>query len=88
VAAVRKRFPTLPFLLPGLDRQGRDLEATVLASFTGDVASCLIAVAGSVLYADKPRRAALEWRDRIRRALPPNRVLHSTNVGNRQNAGE
>ena len=48
-AAVRKRFPTLPFLLPGIGRQGGDVEAAVRASYTGDPASCLIAVAGAVI---------------------------------------
>jgi orotidine 5'-phosphate decarboxylase subfamily 2 len=67
-AAVRERFPTLPFLLPGIGRQGGDVEATVLASFTGDPASCLVAVAGAILYADNPRAAAIAWRDRMRRA--------------------
>ncbi len=64
---VRAAFPKLPFLLPGIGRQGGDLEAAVRAAFTGDSASCLIAVAGAVMYADEPRNAALAWRDRIRR---------------------
>ena len=57
----------LPFLLPGIGRQGGDVEAAVQASFTGDPASCLVAVAAAVMYADDPRRAAVVWRDRIRR---------------------
>ena len=68
VALVRARFPKQPFLLPGIGRQGGDVEATVRAAFTGDPASCLIAVAGAVMYADDPRAAALLWRDRIRAA--------------------
>ncbi len=67
-AAVRARFPTLPFLLPGIGRQGGDVDAAVQASFTGDAASCLIAVAGAIMYAAECRRAAIYWRDRIRRA--------------------
>jgi orotidine-5'-phosphate decarboxylase len=67
-AAVRAAFPALPFLLPGIGRQGGDLEAAVAAAFTGDPASCLVAVAGAVMYADDPRRAATGWRDRMRRA--------------------
>jgi orotidine 5'-phosphate decarboxylase subfamily 2 len=67
-AAVRARFPTLPFLLPGIGRQGGDVEATVRASLTSDPASCLIAIAGAIMYADDPRGAAIAWRDRIRRA--------------------
>ena len=41
-AAIRAAFPELPFLLPGVGRQGGDVEATVHASFTGDPASCLV----------------------------------------------
>ena len=67
-AAVRQRFPTLPFLLPGIGRQGGDVDATARASFTGDPASCLIAVAGAIMYADDCRGAAISWRDHIRRA--------------------
>jgi orotidine 5'-phosphate decarboxylase subfamily 2 len=67
-AAVRARFSTLPFLLPGIGQQGGDLDGTVRASFTGDPASCLIAVAGAIMYADDCRGAAISWRDRIRRA--------------------
>ena len=68
-SAVRAAFPDLPFLLPGIGRQGGDVEAAVRAAFTGDPASCLIAVAGAILYADDPRDAAMSWRDRVRRVV-------------------
>jgi len=73
VAAVRERFARLPFLLPGVGRQGGDVEAAVRASYTGDAASCLVAVAGAILYAEDSRAAAIEWRDRIRRAAKHSR---------------
>lgn len=66
VAEVRAKFPELPFLLPGIGRQGGDVETTVHAAFTGDPVSCLVAVGGAVMYAEDPRVAALEWRDRMR----------------------
>jgi orotidine 5'-phosphate decarboxylase subfamily 2 len=66
-SAVRARFPQLAVLLPGIGRQGGDLEAAVGAVFNGDPASCLVAVAGAIMYADDPRGAAIAWRDRIRR---------------------
>jgi orotidine 5'-phosphate decarboxylase subfamily 2 len=68
-AAVRAAFPRLPFLLPGLGRQGGDVEAAVRAAFTGDPVSCLVALASAIMYADDPRRAAIAWRDRMRRAV-------------------
>ena len=67
-ATVRAAFPRLPFLMPGIGRQGGDVEAAVRSSFTGDPSSCLVAVAGAIMYADDPRAAAIAWRDRVRRA--------------------
>jgi len=67
-AAVRAVFPALPFLMPGIGRQGGDVEAAVHAAFTGDPVTCLIGVAGAIMCADDPRSAAITWRDRIRRA--------------------
>ena len=66
-ALVRKRFAKLPFLLPGIGRQGGDVEASLRAAYTGDAASCLIAVAGAILYADDHKKEATLWRDRIRK---------------------
>ena len=68
IALVRQRFPRQPFLLPGIGRQGGDIQAAVRAAFTGDPASCLIAVAGAIMHADEPREVAVSWRDRIRAA--------------------
>lgn len=67
-AAVREKFPQLPFLLPGIGRQGGDVAASVRAAYNGDAASCLIAVAGAIMYAPDHRKEATMWRDRIRRA--------------------
>ena len=67
-AVVRKRFPKLAFLLPGIGRQGGDVEASVRAAYNGDAASCLIAVAGAIMYAQDHRKEATMWRDRIRKA--------------------
>lgn len=67
-ARVRAAFPKLPFLMPGIGRQGGNVEGAVRAAYNGDPASCLIGVAGAILYAADPRAAAIGWRDRIRRA--------------------
>jgi orotidine 5'-phosphate decarboxylase subfamily 2 len=68
-AIVRARFPDLPFLMPGIGRQGGDVVGAVRAAFNGDPASALIAVAGAILFADDPRAEAVTWRDRIRHAI-------------------
>lgn len=68
-AAVRAAHPNLPFLLPGIGRQGGDIESAVRAAFVGDPASCLVAVAGAIMYADDPRGAAVTLRDRMRRVV-------------------
>lgn len=68
VALIRERFPQQAFLLPGIGRQGGDLEATVRAAFNGEPSSCLIAVAGAIMYAEDPRTEAISYRNRIRAA--------------------
>ncbi len=68
-AKVRARFPKLPFLLPGIGRQGGDVGASVRAAYNGDAASCLIGVAGAIMYAEDHRKEATMWRDRIRKAV-------------------
>jgi orotidine 5'-phosphate decarboxylase subfamily 2 len=73
-AAIRARFPKLPFLLPGIGRQGGDVDAAMAASFTGDPASCLISVTGAIMYAGDPRASAISWRDRMRRAAERRRA--------------
>jgi orotidine 5'-phosphate decarboxylase subfamily 2 len=59
----------LPFLVPGVGAQGGDLEAALRAAWTGDEASCLVAVGRSVLYADDPGREAARLRAAIGAAL-------------------
>lgn len=68
-AQIRAAFPKLPFLMPGVGRQGGDVEAAVRAAYNGDPASCLIGVAGAIMYAEDRRTAAIAWRDRIRYAM-------------------
>ena len=68
VAAVRADSP-LPFLVPGVGAQGGDLEASVRAAWNGDEASCLLNVSRGILYAEDPRAAALDYRERINAVL-------------------
>jgi orotidine-5'-phosphate decarboxylase len=53
-----RRATKLPFLIPGVGAQGGDLEGSVRAAWNGDPASCLISASRSLLYAEKPARAA------------------------------
>jgi orotidine-5'-phosphate decarboxylase len=57
IADVR-RTTNLPFLIPGIGAQGGDVEGSVRAAWNGDPASCLISSSRSVLYAERPARAA------------------------------
>jgi orotidine-5'-phosphate decarboxylase len=53
-----RRATKLPFLIPGVGAQGGDLEGSVRAAWNGDPASCVISASRSLLYAEKPGRAA------------------------------
>jgi len=64
-ARIRRRFPDMPFLMPGVGGQGADVDAAVAAAYTGDPASCLLSASRSVLYASDPRAAAGALRDQI-----------------------
>jgi orotidine 5'-phosphate decarboxylase subfamily 2 len=64
IAEVR-RSSQLPFLIPGIGAQGGDLEGSVRAAWNGDPASCLVSASRSVLFADKPARAAEKAKDEI-----------------------
>jgi orotidine 5'-phosphate decarboxylase subfamily 2 len=70
IKILREAFPELPFLLPGVGRQGGDVSASVAAAYNGDPASCLVAVSGGILRAEDPRAAAISFRDEISTALP------------------
>jgi orotidine 5'-phosphate decarboxylase subfamily 2 len=59
----------LPFLLPGIGAQGGDLEASLRAAWTGDVAGCLVNASRSVIYAEDPAAEARALRDRMRTVL-------------------
>lgn len=68
LAEVRKAS-RLPFLVPGVGAQGGDLEASVLAAWNGDEASCLVATSRAVLYADDPGAAARALKEQINSVL-------------------
>jgi len=65
LAEMRRTFPHLWFLVPGVGAQGGDLEATVRAGLDAHGRGLIINVARSVIFADDPRQAARALRDRI-----------------------
>ena len=72
-ATTLRAVSSLPFLMPGVGRQGGDVAAAVLAAATDDPASCVISVSGAVLYEPDPRAAAQRWLDEIRACEPVTR---------------
>ena len=64
-----RAFSDLPFLVPGVGAQSGELEASVLAAWNGDPASCLINSSRAVLYATDPALEARSLRDRMRLLL-------------------
>ncbi len=69
VAEMRRAFPEMPFLLPGIGAQGGDLESSVGAAWTGDEASCLVASSRSILYAADPGEAARRLKEAVNAVL-------------------
>ena len=64
-----RAFTNLPFLVPGVGPQGGELEASVLAAWNGDPASCLVNSSRGILYAADPGAEARRLRDRMRVVL-------------------
>jgi uridine monophosphate synthetase len=62
---VRACAPDAWLLVPGVGTQGGDLEATVAAGLRADGLGMVINVSRAVCYANDPRTAAREFRDRI-----------------------
>jgi uridine monophosphate synthetase len=77
LARVRALAPQAWILLPGVGAQGGDLEAALAAGLREDGLGVVVNSARGILYADDPRQAALELRQRInaaragRDSIPP-----------------
>jgi uridine monophosphate synthetase len=71
LTAVRAIAPDMWLLVPGVGAQGGDLEAAVAAGLRADGSGLIVNASRSVIYADDPRAAARELRDRINAAKPP-----------------
>ena len=68
LARVRDAAPEAWFLLPGVGAQGGDLESALTAGLRSDGLGVVVNSSRGIIYADDPRRAAAELRDRINQA--------------------
>ena len=68
LAAVRRRFPSVWILAPGIGAQGGSVDDAVAAGMGPDGSRILPVVARGVSGADDPAKAAREYRDAINRA--------------------
>lgn len=68
MAQIRAAWPNTWFLVPGVGAQGGDLDAALRAGLRPDGRGLVINSSRGIIYADDPRRAALETRDAINRA--------------------
>jgi len=65
VADIRARSPNAWFLVPGVGAQGGELASVLRAGLRPDGLGLVINSSRGIIYADDPRRAALELRDQI-----------------------
>jgi uridine monophosphate synthetase len=68
LARVRDAAPEAWFLLPGVGAQGGDLESALTAGLRADGLGVVVNSSRGIIYAEDPRRAAAELRDRINQA--------------------
>jgi len=66
--AVREMAPQTWVLLPGVGAQGGDLEAALAAGLDERGSGIIVSASRSIIYAENPRAAAQELRDRINAA--------------------
>lgn len=81
LALIRVDAPDTWFLVPGVGAQGGDLEAAVTAGLNAAGHGLIINATRSIIYADDPREAAHELRDRInaiRRRPQTQYTIHNT----------
>ncbi|MCS7286448.1 MAG: orotidine-5'-phosphate decarboxylase [Anaerolineae bacterium] len=67
VRAVREVAPEAWLLLPGVGAQGGDLEEALAAGLAEPEGRVVVNVSRDVIYAENPRQAAAEYRERINR---------------------
>ncbi len=70
LAQVRALAPDCWLLAPGIGAQGGDLRAAIEAGLDADGSGLIVPVSRSVIYADDPRKAAVDLRNRINEHRP------------------
>jgi uridine monophosphate synthetase len=77
---VREMAPQTWILLPGVGTQGGDLEAALAAGLDEQGSGIIVNASRSIIYAENPRIAAQELRDRINaaRSMPNSQILTSS----------
>ncbi|MFP3897487.1 MAG: orotidine-5'-phosphate decarboxylase [Anaerolineales bacterium] len=68
IADIRQSFPEMWFLVPGVGAQGGDVDAVLSAGLRPDGVGLVINSSRGIIYADDPREAARDLRDRINEA--------------------
>jgi len=76
--AVREMAPQMWMLLPGVGAQGGDLEAALAAGLDQQGSGIIVNAARSIIYAEDPRTAAQELRDRINTARSTSNTQYPT----------
>ncbi len=79
LAAVRRRCPEAPILLPGIGAQGGDLEASLHAGLDASGAGLLVSASRSVIYAGSGHES--DWTDSVRAAASALRDTINANRG-------
>jgi uridine monophosphate synthetase len=77
---VREMAPQMWILLPGVGTQGGDLEAALAAGLDEQGSGIIVNASRSIIYAENPRVAAQELRDRINaaRSMPKSQIPTSS----------
>lgn len=69
IKSIRNTAPSLPLLVPGIGKQGGDLQAAVSAAMDEDGAGFIINSSSGIIFADDPQAAARQLHSEILAAL-------------------
>ena len=69
IVNARVEAPSLPFLIPGIGKQGGDLEQAIQGAVRKDGTGFIINSSSGIIYAENPRTAALQLHNDILKAI-------------------